>query len=97
MSPFSDYAGVPIRGSGAGIRCSFEEAADDPEVGRAPDDRATTERDLTVEYESLPLPGDPDTTLYVYTTEPDSPSRRAMDILASWTASDDQLGRRAST
>jgi hypothetical protein len=43
--------------------------------------------DLTVEYESLALPGDPDTMLYVYTTEPDSPSRRAMDILASWTAS----------
>jgi transcriptional regulator with XRE-family HTH domain len=43
--------------------------------------------DLTVEYETLTPPGDPDTTLFVYTTEPDSPSRRAMDILASWTAS----------
>ena len=43
--------------------------------------------DLIVEYETLTLPGDPDTTLFVYTTEPDSPSRRAMDILASWTAS----------
>lgn len=43
--------------------------------------------DLTVEYETLTLPGDPDTTLYIYTTEADSPSRRAMDILASWTAS----------
>ncbi|MBP2334999.1 transcriptional regulator with XRE-family HTH domain [Saccharothrix coeruleofusca] len=43
--------------------------------------------DLTVEYETLALPGDPDTTLYVYTTEADSPSRRAMDLLASWTAS----------
>ncbi|MBP2479499.1 transcriptional regulator with XRE-family HTH domain [Crossiella equi] len=43
--------------------------------------------DLTVEYETLALPGDPDTALYIYTTEPGSPSRRAMDILASWTAS----------
>ncbi|AXB48349.1 transcriptional regulator [Amycolatopsis albispora] len=42
--------------------------------------------DLTVEYESLTPPGDPDTTLFVYTTEPDSPSRRAMNLLASWTA-----------
>jgi transcriptional regulator with XRE-family HTH domain len=42
--------------------------------------------DLTVEYETLALPGDPDTTVFIYTTEPDSPSRRAMDILASWTA-----------
>jgi transcriptional regulator with XRE-family HTH domain len=43
--------------------------------------------DLTVEYETLALPGDPDTTIYVYTTEIDSPSRRAMDLLASWIAS----------
>jgi transcriptional regulator with XRE-family HTH domain len=43
--------------------------------------------DLSVEYETLTLPGDPDTTLFIYTTEPGSPSRRAMDILASWTAS----------
>ncbi len=43
--------------------------------------------DLTVEYESLTPPGDPDTTLFVYTTEAGSPSRRAMDLLASWTGS----------
>ncbi|MCO1574204.1 helix-turn-helix transcriptional regulator [Crossiella sp. SN42] len=42
--------------------------------------------DLTVEYETLTLPGDPDTTLFVYTTEDGSPSRRAMNLLASWTA-----------
>jgi transcriptional regulator with XRE-family HTH domain len=41
--------------------------------------------DLTVDYETLTPPGDPDTTLYVYTTEPDSPSQRALDLLASWT------------
>ncbi|SMD25351.1 Helix-turn-helix domain-containing protein [Kibdelosporangium aridum] len=42
--------------------------------------------DLTVEYETLALPGDPDTTLYIYTTEAESPSRRAMNLLASWAA-----------
>lgn len=48
--------------------------------------------DLTVEYETLSPPGDTDTTLFVYTTEADSPSRRAMDILASWTASSSGVG-----
>ena len=43
--------------------------------------------DLTVEYETLTLPGDPDTTLFVYTTREGSSSRRAMNLLASWTAS----------
>ncbi|GAA3990296.1 helix-turn-helix transcriptional regulator [Allokutzneria multivorans] len=43
--------------------------------------------ELTVEYETLTPPGDPDTTLFVYTTEDGSPSRRAMNLLASWTAS----------
>ncbi|MET1075410.1 MAG: helix-turn-helix transcriptional regulator [Umezawaea sp.] len=47
--------------------------------------------DLTVEYESLTPPGDPDTTLFVYTTEAGSPSRRAMDLLASWTGSGQDL------
>jgi transcriptional regulator with XRE-family HTH domain len=42
--------------------------------------------ELAVEYETLTLPGDPDTTLYVYTTEAGSPSRQAIDLLASWTA-----------
>ncbi|MER7738274.1 helix-turn-helix transcriptional regulator [Streptomyces sp. NPDC096538] len=41
--------------------------------------------DLTVEYETLTLPGDPDTTLFVYTCEEGSPSKRALDLLASWT------------
>ena len=44
--------------------------------------------DLTVEYETLTLPGDPDTALFVYTTEADSPSRRAMNLLASWSLTD---------
>ncbi|WP_033225488.1 MULTISPECIES: helix-turn-helix transcriptional regulator [unclassified Streptomyces] len=41
--------------------------------------------ELTVEYETLTLPGDPDTTLFVYTAEAGSPSRRALDLLVSWT------------
>ncbi|MEU6642591.1 helix-turn-helix transcriptional regulator [Saccharomonospora sp. NPDC046836] len=48
--------------------------------------------DLTVEYETLALPGDPDITLFVYTTEAGSPSQRAMDLLASWTASGPGVG-----
>lgn len=39
---------------------------------------------LTVHYETLLLPGDEDQTLFIYTTEPDTPSRQAMDLLASW-------------
>ncbi len=43
--------------------------------------------DLTVDYETLTLPGDPDQTLFVYTTRPGSPSRQAMDLLTAWTLS----------
>ncbi|WP_433871554.1 helix-turn-helix transcriptional regulator [Saccharopolyspora sp. CA-218241] len=39
--------------------------------------------ELTVEYETLALPGDPGTSLFLYTTEAGSPSRRAMDLLAT--------------
>ncbi|OZC95428.1 transcriptional regulator [Rhodococcus sp. 06-235-1A] len=41
--------------------------------------------ELTVDYETFTLPGDTDSTLYVYTAEPDSPSHQALDLLASWT------------
>ncbi|WP_019548088.1 helix-turn-helix transcriptional regulator [Streptomyces sulphureus] len=41
--------------------------------------------ELTVQYETLTLPADLDTVLYVYTAEPGSPSQRALDLLASWT------------
>lgn len=34
-------------------------------------------------------PGGQDTTVYVYTAEPDSPSERALDLLASWALSGD--------
>ncbi|MFI8848854.1 helix-turn-helix transcriptional regulator [Streptomyces sp. NPDC053499] len=41
--------------------------------------------ELTVEYETLTLPGDPDTTLFIYTAEPGSSSGQALDLLAMWT------------
>ncbi|MFC8192888.1 helix-turn-helix transcriptional regulator [Cellulomonas sp. NPDC057328] len=46
--------------------------------------------DLTVEYETLTLPGDPHTTVFVYSTEPGSPSQRALDLLASWSLTADR-------
>ncbi|MCF2536345.1 helix-turn-helix transcriptional regulator [Streptomyces nigra] len=44
--------------------------------------------EITVDYETLALPGDPDTTLFVYTAEAGSASKRALDLLASWTLTD---------
>jgi transcriptional regulator with XRE-family HTH domain len=43
--------------------------------------------DLTVHYETFMLPGDADQSLFVYTTEPASPSAEALALLASWPAS----------
>ncbi|MFC8044289.1 helix-turn-helix transcriptional regulator [Nocardia sp. NPDC057353] len=40
--------------------------------------------ELTVQYETLTLPGDSDQTLYLYTTEPGSSSQQALRMLASW-------------
>ncbi|WP_375424251.1 helix-turn-helix transcriptional regulator [uncultured Friedmanniella sp.] len=42
---------------------------------------------LTIAYETLTLPGDPDQALFVYTTEAGTSSREALDLLASWTLS----------
>jgi transcriptional regulator with XRE-family HTH domain len=39
---------------------------------------------LTVDFESFTLPGEPDQTLYLYSTPPGSPSREAIELLASW-------------
>ncbi|MDQ0779645.1 transcriptional regulator with XRE-family HTH domain [Streptomyces aurantiacus] len=41
--------------------------------------------ELTVEYETVALPGDPDTALFLYTAEAGSASKQALDLLASWT------------
>jgi hypothetical protein len=40
--------------------------------------------ELTVDYETLTFPGDPDQTLFIYRTEAGSASRQAMDLLSSW-------------
>lgn len=40
--------------------------------------------ELTVDFESLTFPDDPSQTLFLYSTAPDSPSREAMNLLASW-------------
>jgi len=42
--------------------------------------------DLTLDYDSLDIPGDPGQKLVVYTAEPGSPSQQALDLLASWAA-----------
>ncbi|MGW7519790.1 helix-turn-helix transcriptional regulator [Streptomyces sp. NPDC054796] len=49
--------------------------------------------ELTVQYETLTLPGDPDTTLFVYTAEPGSASRQALDLLAMWTLTGTETAR----
>ncbi|RDI48558.1 helix-turn-helix domain-containing protein [Nocardia mexicana] len=41
--------------------------------------------DLTIDYESVSLPGDPDQTLCIYTAEAGSPSETALELLATWT------------
>lgn len=40
--------------------------------------------ELTLDFESLDLPGDPGQKLLVYSAEPGSPSRQSLDLLASW-------------
>jgi hypothetical protein len=39
---------------------------------------------LSVDYETLSLPGDADQTLFIYTTEASTTSRQALDLLISW-------------
>ncbi|PSL00853.1 helix-turn-helix protein [Murinocardiopsis flavida] len=41
--------------------------------------------EVTVQYETLTLPGDSDATVFLYSTEAGSPSRHALDLLTSWT------------
>ncbi|ANI42409.1 XRE family transcriptional regulator [Mycolicibacterium vaccae ATCC 25954] len=42
--------------------------------------------ELTVDYETFTMPGDADQALFVYTTEAASPSRDALNLLLSWSA-----------
>lgn len=44
--------------------------------------------EITVDYETFTMPGDPDQTMFTYTTEPNTPSREAMNLLISWSMSD---------
>ncbi|GAB7046817.1 helix-turn-helix transcriptional regulator [Catenuloplanes indicus JCM 9534] len=43
--------------------------------------------DLALPYEALDLPADPALRVTIYSPEPGSPERQALDILASWTGS----------
>lgn len=47
--------------------------------------------DLTLSYEALALPADPGLTIFAYTAEPNSPSHDAVNLLASWTSTPDQV------
>ncbi len=47
--------------------------------------------DLTLSYEALALPADPGLTIFAYTAEPNSPSHDAINLLASWTSTSDQV------
>ncbi len=41
--------------------------------------------EMTLQYETLTTPGAPDQALFLFTAEPGSPSREALDMLVSWT------------
>lgn len=47
--------------------------------------------DLDLTYEALELAADPGLTLLVYTAEADSPTRQALDFLASWAATQEEV------
>src|SRR3989440_6766727 len=47
--------------------------------------------DLTLAYEALELPADPGLTIFAYTAEPNSPSHDALNLLASWTSTPNQV------
>jgi hypothetical protein len=49
--------------------------------------------DLDVFFESFPLPGDPDQSMLVYTSEPGSPTEDALNLLASWATDNDNIER----
>lgn len=47
--------------------------------------------DLDLPFESFPMAGDPNQSLLTYTSEPGSPTRDALNLLASWAATADDL------
>lgn len=46
--------------------------------------------DLVLAYESMDLSADPGLTLHAYSAEPGSPSADALNLLASWAATNEQ-------
>ncbi|MFI1396051.1 helix-turn-helix transcriptional regulator [Streptomyces sp. NPDC020681] len=52
--------------------------------------------DLDLPFETFPLGGDPSQSLLTYTAEPGSSSQEALDLLASWAATNDDIERSAS-
>ena len=53
--------------------------------------------DLELAFESFPLAADPSQGLLTYTAEPGSPSQDALNLLASWAATQDDIEQAAST
>ncbi|MFD7480785.1 transcriptional regulator, partial [Streptomyces sp. NPDC059837] len=51
--------------------------------------------DLDLPFETFPLPDGPSQFLLTYTAEPDSPSQDALNLLASWAATNDDTERSA--
>lgn len=49
--------------------------------------------ELTVAYEALPVPDALEQTLFVYTPEPGTPSETALNLLATWTLEEIEVGR----
>ena len=49
--------------------------------------------DVDLEYDALEIPADPGQTIIAYSAEPGSPARDALDILASWAATQPQAGQ----
>ncbi|WP_051744459.1 helix-turn-helix domain-containing protein [Streptomyces yerevanensis] len=49
--------------------------------------------DLDLPFESFPVGGDPSQFLLSYTAEPASPTQDALNLLASWAATDDDIER----
>jgi transcriptional regulator with XRE-family HTH domain len=49
--------------------------------------------DLDLPFESFAVPADPSQSLLVYTAEPGSPSQDALDLLASWAATNADIAR----
>jgi hypothetical protein len=53
--------------------------------------------DLELAFESFPLAADPSQGLLTYTAEPGSLSQDALNLLASWAATTDDIEQAAST